>query len=154
MAYWHDHGVEQLTEEDCYLFSFSSEMHSLGRGGTDVAMVFKQSPRQDMLCSSMLPEVGYEHCCVPLATLLWCSALLYIMAALSKFVFDQLVLGVFFCCFIVGQDMCMASPRRAPQSPRCLDGGGSPHLTLPLFCDPDLLSDCLVNDAGSIYVRS
>jgi len=43
MAYWHDHS--EITEEDCYLFSFSSEMHSLGRGGTDVAMVFKSSPR-------------------------------------------------------------------------------------------------------------
>jgi len=33
-------------------------------------------------------------------------------------------------CSNVGEGMCMASPRRAPYSPRRLEGGGSPRLAL------------------------
>jgi len=34
-------------------------------------------------------------------------------------------------CPMEGWSMCMASPRRAPNSPRRMEGGGAPHLALP-----------------------
>jgi hypothetical protein len=34
-------------------------------------------------------------------------------------------------CFNVVESMYMVSPRHAPNSPRPLEGGGSPRLTLP-----------------------
>jgi len=43
----------------------------------------------------------------------------------------KVCISVCLCCPMEGENMCMASPRRAPNSPRRLEGGGAPQLALP-----------------------